>query len=134
MDVPNFILSVSELPINMPPKRGHCNDIESSSAAVKRIRIVPDKNQSDETTVMCEVCSQILLSSENHLDEDNTYEEKIIKFQQSFEAVQGLRCRSLVGKYKSQRSKPSLDMWNMKNLNLIEKKKKKRDIGGGLMN
>ena len=66
MDVPNFILSVSELPINMPPKRGHCNDIESSSAAaaVKRIRIVPDKNQSDETTVMCEVCSQILKSSE----------------------------------------------------------------------
>ena len=34
------------------------------TAAVKRIRIVPDKNQSDETTVMCEVCSQILKSSE----------------------------------------------------------------------
>ena len=121
------------------------------------------------------------------MDEDNTYEEKIRKFQQSFEAVHTIfnlsetpkvhvlyshvkdyiskcghtmamfsdepietshgrlrfmerrhnfRCRSLVRKYKSQRSKSSLDMlmWNMKNLNLIEKKKKKRDIGGGLMN
>ena len=71
----------------MPPKRGHCNDIESSSAAVKRIRIVPDKNHVDETTFMCEVCSQIFMSLENHLDEDNTYEEKIKKFQQSVEAV-----------------------------------------------
>ena len=77
MDVPNFILFVSKLPINTPPKRGHCNDIESSCAAVKRIRIVPDKNHVDETTFMCEVCSQILMSLENHLDEDNTYEEKI---------------------------------------------------------
>ena len=164
-------------------KRGHCNDIESSSAAVKRIRIVPDKNHVDETTFMCEVCSQILMSLENHMDEDNTYEEKIRKFQQSFEAVHtrfnlsetpmvhvfyshvkdyiskcghtmamfsdepietshgrlrfmerrhNFRCRSLVRKYKSQRSKSSFDMWNMKNLNLIKKKKKKkRDIGGG---
>ena len=64
MDVTNFILFVSELPINMPPKKGHCNDIESSSTAVKRIRIVPDKNQSDATTVMCEDCSPILKSLE----------------------------------------------------------------------
>ena len=111
------------------------------------------------------------LSSENHLDEDNTYEEKIRKFQQSFEAVHtrfnlsethvfyshvkdyiskcghtlamfsdepietshgrlrfmerrhNFRCRSLVRKYKSQRSKASFDMWNRKNLYSIDKKK-----------
>ena len=33
------------------------------------------------------------------------------------------RCRSLVGKYKSQRSKASFDMWNRKNLYSIDKKK-----------
>ena len=114
------------------------------------------------------------LSLENHLDEDNTYEEKIRKFQQSFEAVHtrfnlsetpkvhvlyshvkdyiskcghtmamfldepietchgrlrfmerrhNYRCRSLVGKYKSQRSKASFDMWNRKSLYSIDKKK-----------
>ena len=37
-----------------------------------------------------------------------------------------LRCRNLVGTYKSQRSKSSFDMWNIKNSNLIEKKMKKK--------
>ena len=45
----SFILFVSELPINMPPKRRHENDIESSSGAPERIRIVADENQNEET-------------------------------------------------------------------------------------
>ena len=60
MDVTNFILFVSELPINMPPKRRHEEDIGSSSGAPKIIRIVADENQNEETEVMCEICSQIL--------------------------------------------------------------------------
>ena len=124
-----------------------------------------------------------IVCTKNHLDEGNTYEEKIRKFQQAFDAVHmryglskttkvhvlyshvkdfiskcghtmamfsdepietchgrlrfmerrhNFRCRNLVGKYKSQRSKSSFDMWNMKNLNLIGKNKKmKRNIGGG---
>ena len=48
-----------ELPINMPPKRRRENDIESSSGAPKRIRIVADENQNEETKVMCKICSQV---------------------------------------------------------------------------
>ena len=55
----SFILFVSELPINMPPKRKHENDIESSSGAPERIRIVADENQNEETKVMCKICSQV---------------------------------------------------------------------------
>ena len=69
MDVPNFILSVSELPINMPPKRGHCNDIESSSFSWQLLsrekKLFHIKTRVMKlNTVMCEVCSQILKSSE----------------------------------------------------------------------
>ena len=53
----------------MPPRGSSDIVVILKAAAVKRIRIVTDKNQRDETTVMCEVCSQIR------------------KFQQSFEAV-----------------------------------------------
>ena len=60
----SFILFVAELPINMPPKRRHSNDSESSSGAVKRIRIVAEENQNEEPTVMCKICSQILKSLE----------------------------------------------------------------------
>ena len=48
----------------MPPKRRHEEDIESSSGAPKIIRIVADENQNEGTEVMCEICSQILKSSE----------------------------------------------------------------------
>ena len=38
-----------------------------------------------------------------------------------------LRCnRTLVGKYKQQRSKSSFDLWNVKNVNLREKRKKRQ--------
>ena len=50
--------------INMPPKRRHRNDSESSNGAVKRIRIVAEENQNEKPTVMCEICSQILKSLE----------------------------------------------------------------------
>ena len=48
----------------MPPKRRHRNDSESSSGAVKRIKIVAEANQNEKPTVMCEICSQILKSLE----------------------------------------------------------------------
>ena len=115
-----------------------------------------------------------VVCTQSHMDEDYSYEEKVRKFQQSFDAVHmrfGLsetpkvhvlyshvkdfiskcghtmamfsdepietchgrlrfmerrhnyRCRSLVGKYKSQRSKASFDMWNRKSLYSIDKKK-----------
>ena len=41
----SFILFIAELPINMPPKRRHRNVSESSSGAVKRIRIVAELNK-----------------------------------------------------------------------------------------
>ena len=39
--------------------REHENDIESSSGAPERIRIVADENQNEETKVMCKICSQV---------------------------------------------------------------------------
>ena len=44
--------------------RGDTDDSESSSGAVKRIRIVAEENQNEEPIVMCKICSQILKSLE----------------------------------------------------------------------
>ena len=41
----SFILFVSELPFNMPPKRRHDSESSSGAAAVKRIRIVAKNEQ-----------------------------------------------------------------------------------------
>ena len=40
------------------------NDSDSSSKAVKRIRIIAEENQNEKSTVMCKICSQILKSLE----------------------------------------------------------------------
>ena len=64
-------------------------------------------NQNEETTFKCKICCHILKSSETLKSHKKA----------------NYRCRSLVGKYKSQRSKASFDMWNRKSLYSIDKKK-----------
>ena len=117
-----------------------------------------------------------IVCAKKHLDDDYSYEQKVTRFQQSFDEVHrlfnlsettkvhilyshvqeflslhghtmamfsvepietchgqlrfmerrhNLRCNTLVGKYKGQRSKASFDLWNLKSLKLRNKWRKK---------